>query len=335
MYFYCLCKLILHYKILFLFKTNLAKLIGNQRNNQIMRQRSLSKPAAISGFGLHTNKPVHVDILPAEENTGINFFRTDRTNTLPIPADWKNVCSTQRATSLSAHDHNVRTVEHLLAAIFGSGISNLHIELDAEELPGLDGSSRMYSEVLDAGGVMDQFEERPVFEIGRKYEFGDLQKKSFIRISPYDGFRVTYSLNFDERIRQSYDYEFSHESFRNEISGARTFCLLSEVEPMMKTGLISGINPNVGFVVIDDAAKLDSLTEIMKMDARPYVHHLSDVSVASIEKPRFENEMARHKILDILGDFALSGKYILGHIEAYGTGHTENIALLKAIFGAH
>jgi UDP-3-O-[3-hydroxymyristoyl] N-acetylglucosamine deacetylase/3-hydroxyacyl-[acyl-carrier-protein] dehydratase len=258
MYFYCLCKLILLVIILFLFEDNFVKLIFECKG--IMRQRTLSKPANLSGSGLHTGKPVQVAFLPAKANHGITFVRTDRPTSLPIPAVWRNVISTQRATVLGVQDVNVRTAEHVMAAVFGSGISNLRIELNAEELPILDGSSRIYSEVLSAGHIIEQAEERPSYRIEEEYTYGDPQKKSLIKISPYDAFRITYRLNFNEKIRQVHDYTFSPESFQNEIAGARTFCLLSEMDAMRKAGLVSGIDPNAGFVVIDDAAKIDLCT---------------------------------------------------------------------------
>ncbi len=297
------------------------------------RQKTIGRAASVSGIGLHSGMPVTVKFLPQEENSGIYFLRTDLPNSFPVPADWRNVCDTRRATSVSAGGVKVRTVEHLLAAAFGLGITNLRVELNAEELPVLDGSGEVYYEILSNCRILEQSEPYPIYKVKQKYEYHDSEKISYITISPCDKFKITYRIHFHDTLQQIHTYEFSYEDFQREIAGARTFCLLSEMDGLLKAGLVSGINRNAGFIVMDDASKLDSLSDLMDLNVREHIYRQADGTVISAEKPRFENEMARHKILDLIGDFALSEKFILGHVEAYRTGHADNIALLKTVFG--
>lgn len=296
-----------------------------------MKQRTITQEARISGTGIHTGCKSAVRFLPADANTGIRFVRTDLQNSPVISAELKNVCDTERATSLACKDAKVRTVEHLMSAMFGLGVSNLRVELDGEEIPILDGSSKIYCDLLTSCGLTEQSGELKRHIIQKELSFSGKKNGSLIKASPCDTFQISYHLNYADTIKQSYTYKFSPETYYSEIAPARTFSLLSELEYLLDKGLLSGIKAAEGFAVVDDNAKIDDFTKKFDVNMNEFLHTGDGLSIIGKEKLRFPDEMARHKILDIIGDFALSGHYIQGHIEAFGTGHAENIALLRKI----
>lgn len=299
-----------------------------------MKQQTIKTESHISGKGIHTGREATVRFVPAQPNSGIIFIRTDLKNAPEISARLENVVDTERATTLASENVRVRTVEHVLAAVFGLGISNLTIEIDAEELPIMDGSSKIYYETLLSSGLEEQSEESRRCVIQKEMSFSNSADTSWIRIKPCDEFQITYHLNYADWIKQYYTYTFSPATFFSEIAPARTFSLLSELEHLLKKGMLTGIKEAAGFALVDDKSKLISFRENFSVDLDKFHHFNGGLSIISKEKLRFPDEMARHKILDIIGDFALSGYYIKGHIEAFGTGHSENIGLMKILFGS-
>lgn len=298
-----------------------------------MKQNTIQTEAFISGKGIHSGKAASVKFLSAEPNSGIYFIRTDLKNSLPIPALWNNVCNTERATTLGIGEIKVRTVEHLLSAIFGLGITNLRIEVDNEEIPILDGSSKIYYDLLESSGVLEQSEDAKCHVIEKEIVFTGPKNHSVIRMTPGDELKITYHLNYAETFEQNLTYQFSKKTYHAQIAPARTFSLLSELEYLFDNGLICGIRDAEGFAVVDDFSKIDEFTKKFDINADSFTHSEGKVTILSKEKLRFADEMVRHKILDIIGDVALSGCYVLGHVEAFGTGHSENIGLLKSVFG--
>lgn len=298
-----------------------------------MKQKTIAHETRISGTGIHTGSACSLTFLPSHANTGISFVRTDLKDSPSISADLMNVFDTDRATILASGNTKVRTVEHLLSAVFGLGISNLTIELDSEEVPISDGSSKVYCDILKSCGLKEQPEESKYRIIEKEFVFSDPSKNSLIRVTPCDNFQITYHLNYGDKIKQNYTYKFSTETYYSEIAPARTFSLLSELEYLLEKGLISGIKVAEGFAVVDDLSKMEGFATKFSVNMDTFLHSGDTFSIISKEKLRFPNEMVRHKILDIIGDLALSGYSIHGHIEAFGTGHSENIGLMKTIFG--
>jgi UDP-3-O-[3-hydroxymyristoyl] N-acetylglucosamine deacetylase/3-hydroxyacyl-[acyl-carrier-protein] dehydratase len=294
-----------------------------------MKQKTIKTEFSITGKGIHTGKPAVVRFLP-KANEGIYFVRMDKLNSPHIPAHWKNVSDTNRATTLGVGAVKVRTVEHLLSALYGSGISNLRIEIEGEEVPILDGSALEYFQLFDHTGIVELSADIRTLVVQNELSVTDLNKNSTISITPANNFTITYHLNYD-KIEQSFSYVFSLESYSRDIAPARTFSMLSELEFMLDQGIIRGIKDAPGFAVIDNDSKIEHLQKKIGTDLLPFTHKNDNLPILSKERLRFPDEMVRHKILDIIGDFALSGCYIQGHVEAHGTGHSENIALLSKI----
>lgn len=299
-----------------------------------MRQKTISKETLVSGTGIHTGCKSTLRFLPAEANTGICFVRTDLKNSPAVSAELRNVSNTDRATTLSSENVKIRTVEHLMSAVFGLGISNLRIEMDGDEIPILDGSSKVYCDLLTSCGLTEQPDELKRHIIQRELSFSGKKNGSLIKVSPCETFQITYHLNYADTIKQSYTYKFLTETYGSEIAPARTFSMLSELEYLLDKGLLSGIKESEGFAVVDETSKIDEFAAKFDVNMNDFLHTGDAFSIISKEGLRFPDEMARHKILDIIGDIALSGHYIQGHIEAFGTGHAENIGLMKMLFGS-
>ncbi len=271
----------------------------------VMRQRTIRKAVKTSGIGLHSGKKVNLEFKPAPENTGIVFRRADK-NYFPIKADVSYVSKLAHATNLTKDGISIATTEHLLATLIGLGIDNIYVDIDAEETPIMDGSASAFVYLLKEAGIKKQRAEKKYLRIKKPKHF--LKGDRRISIYPYDGFKVTYTIEFDHPLirLQTRTIELKNsEDFENEISPARTFGFLKDVEMLRKNGLaLGGSLENA--IVIDSDKILNG--------------HL-----------RFADEFVRHKILDVIGDLALLGYPILGHVVAYKAGHEIHTSLAKEI----
>lgn len=266
-------------------------------------QQTLASPAEYSGIGLHSGKNVNMRLLPAETDTGIVFIRTDLPGQPEIPAKPDNVSSTVKATTLSADGAEVFTVEHLMAALSMMGIDNCRIEMDSPEPPVADGSAGIFADLILQAGRKEQEAPRKVYAPDRA--FAVHQGDRYICILPYDGYRISFtSINSHPLLgTQYFDIELNEKSFLEEIATARTVAFMHEVEQMKKMGL--GLGGNTENVVVFD-----------------------NTGILSV--PRFEDELIRHKILDVIGDLYLLGP-IKGHVVAVKTGHAFNAELARQI----
>lgn len=266
-------------------------------------QQTLASPVEYSGIGLHSGKNVNMRLLPAETDTGIVFVRTDLPGQPEIPAKPANVSSTVKATTLSADGAEVFTVEHLMAALSMMGIDNCRIEMDSPEPPVADGSAGIFADLILQAGRKEQEAPRKVYALDRA--FAVHQGDRYICILPYDGYRISFtSINSHPLLgTQYYDIELNETSFLEEIATARTVAFMHEVEQMKKMGL--GLGGNTENVVVFD-----------------------NTGILSV--PRFEDELIRHKILDVIGDLYLLGP-IKAHIVAVKTGHAFNAELARQI----
>lgn len=266
-------------------------------------QQTLASPVEYSGIGLHSGKNVNMRLLPAETDTGIVFVRTDLPGHPEIPAKPANVSSTVKATTLSADGSEVFTVEHLMAALSMMGIDNCRIEMDSPEPPVADGSAGIFADLILRSGRKEQEKPRKVYALDRA--FAVHQGDRYICILPYDGYRISFtSINSHPLLgTQYYDIELTETSFLEEIATARTVAFMHEVEQMKKMGL--GLGGNTENVVVFD-----------------------NTGILSV--PRFEDELIRHKILDVIGDLYLLGP-IKAHIVAVKTGHAFNAELARQI----
>ncbi|MFH1217577.1 MAG: UDP-3-O-acyl-N-acetylglucosamine deacetylase [Pseudomonadota bacterium] len=269
-------------------------------------QHTINKAVSFAGIGLHSGKPVKLVVKPAEASTGIRFVRTDLADNVVIPATLSRVSNTVLATSLAKDGVEVSTTEHLLAALSGIGIDNAIIELDNNEVPIMDGSASPFVHVLRRAGRQRQRVKRLMLKITRPIEIrnGD----SVLRIEPYNGFKVSGEINFDHHLirRQTFSVDVDSRSFVKEVASARTFGFLHEVEYLRSNGKALGGS-------LDNAIVIDR-TEILNTDGL-----------------RFSNEFVRHKILDLIGDLALLGFPLLGHVKAIKSGHAQHLELMKEI----
>jgi len=270
-------------------------------------QRTLAKQVSCSGVGVHSGKSVSLTIKPAPANHGIKFLRTDLPAPLAIPALFKNVVDTSLATVIGHEGAIVSTIEHLMACLAGLSIENALIELDNYEMPIMDGSAGLFTEMIKEGGVKELPEPRYFFVVKKPIEIKEDDKS--VTAHPSSSFQITCTIDFPHPLiqKQSLSIELSDETFEQEISRARTFGFLHEIEYLKRYGLARGASLESG-VAIDKEKVLNE------------------------EGLRFKDEFVRHKILDCIGDFSLLGMPILAHIVTYKSGHAFNHAFLKAFF---
>lgn len=270
------------------------------------RQRTVARPAEITGVGLHTGQKTTVRVKPGEPNSGVVFVRTDVPGYARIPARVKHRTEIARRTALRRGDVMVHTTEHLLSAAVGLQIDNLEVELDGEELPGLDGSARLFVELLQSAGSVEQDAECK--EIVVKEPIGLSHNGASLVALPYDGLRVSYTLDYPNDLIPAMHYSLElndGDRYAQEIAPARTFVLRREAEALLAAGLGKGANTE-NTVVINPDGTVEGET-------------------------RFADEPVRHKILDILGDLALAGAPIRAHVIAVKSGHELNASLVSKI----
>ena len=271
-------------------------------------QKTLNSEVVCEGIGLHSGKKTSIKIIPAEVNTGISFIRQDLSANKEVKATYENVCDTKLGTTISNNVGNkVQTIEHLMAAFMGLKIDNAQVLLSGSEIPIMDGSSRIFIDLINSVGIKEQFTKKKVIKILKEVSF--FQKNSSIIALPSDNFSIDYQIDFDDPAIgiQNKKVTLMGDNFDKEIGSARTFGMLNEVENMHKNGLALGGSINNAIVV--DKGKI-----------------LNDDGL------RFEDEFVRHKILDLCGDFYLSGFQILGNIVAKCAGHDINNKFLWKLF---
>ena len=272
----------------------------------ILHQQTLAGSASLEGTSLHTGEAVKLTMKPAPANNGILFRRTDLEDQPFIPASVTNVQEVERATTLAVGSVKVHTVEHVISALTGMGVDNAIIEMDANEPPIGDGSAQPYVECIKKAGIEEQDELRSVYEIREPIhmEVGD---GSLITIVPNKTFRVSCTqVGPEGRMTQYFSTEVTPETYETEIAPARTFVFYEDVEPLLEKGLIKGGSLENAIVIRDE-------------------------SVLSKEALRFDNEFARHKALDIIGDLMLSGKRIMGHVICVKPGHRPNTEMARRL----
>ncbi len=271
----------------------------------MLNQQTLKNPATFSGIGLHSGNRVNMTILPAPANSGVRFRRVDLDGKPEIEARVEFVVDTQRSTTLGKGNVKIHTVEHVLAALAGYGIDNAVIELDANEPPIADGSSREFCKILAAAGLVTYPEKKEYFTPTEPIEVR--LGESVMTLFPDEQFKITCtSADKQGRFTQFYSTEVTPKTWEKELAHARTFCFYEEIEYLFKNGLIKGGSLENAVVIRDDA-------------------------VLTTEPLRYREEFVRHKMLDIVGDLSLLGKPIRGHVNAVRPGHAANAELVKKI----
>jgi len=299
------------------------------------KQKTLADRIDFKGIGLHTGEKVSMSILPAPENHGYVFRRTDLEGQPEIKADLDFVVSTHRGTTLGKDEVRVHTTEHVLAAIYGSEIDNAVIELDGPEIPIMDGSARLFVEGINKVGIVDQAADKDYFTLKENLYYED--EKGYVEMlavpTPGSEFRITVMVDYNSPVLGTQHASMYHVGeFQKEIAPCRTFVFLREIEELAKNNLIKGGDLDNAIVLVERERSEEEYREIAKMVGKEDLDvKVEGIGVLNTLKLQFENEPARHKLLDIVGDLALVGKPIQGHILAARPGHAGNVAFGKII----
>jgi UDP-3-O-[3-hydroxymyristoyl] N-acetylglucosamine deacetylase len=274
----------------------------------MLRQRTLKTSIRATGVGLHTGEKVYMTLRPAAENSGITFRRIDLDRPMDIHADPRLVGETMLGTTLVKDGVKVATVEHLMSALAGLGIDNVNVDLSAPEVPIMDGSAGPFIFLLQSAGIEEQNAPKRFVRIKRKVRVEDGEK--WAELIPFNGFKVNFEVYFNHpvfnKLRQDATIDFSSTSFLKEVSRARTFCFLRDVEALRERNLTLGGS-------MDNAIVLD------------------DYRILNEDGLRYANEFVVHKILDAIGDMYLLGRCVIGEYRAYKSGHDLNNKLLRTL----
>jgi len=294
-------------------------------------QRTINEEGNLEGIGLHTGKKSKLKFVPAVINHGIKFQRIDLDGMPIVDADVNNVIAVERGTTIKQNDATISTVEHLLAAIVGLQIDNILIQIDGEEIPILDGSSKYFIECLEKCGLKTQDAARKYIEISEKITYNDEENNVEISIYPHNDYRITSMVDYNSEILGSQHYTLNKISnFKKDVSDARTFCFLHEIEDLFKKNLIKGGDLDNAIVIVDKVIDEKKLKEISQLLGKKNIK-VDKQGILNNIKLKYNNEPARHKLLDIVGDLALVGRPIKGHIIAARPGHKSNIEFAKIL----
>lgn len=294
-----------------------------------MKQRTIKNQVSISGIGIHSGVHTNVKLLPSKENSGIMFIRTDLKENNIIHAHINNLHSTKRSTDLKYKNAQVRTVEHLLAAISGFQIDNIIIEIDNIEIPILDGSAKIFTQIIEQAGIQELEEEKDYYEIKRKISLYDESTGTKIIAFPSNKFEINVDIDYNSKILGKQNATLNNISeFQNKISSSRTFCFLHELETLIENNLIKGGNINNAIVIVEEEINDDKLNKLRTIFNKKDIR-VSKSGILNNLSLRFKNEPARHKLLDVIGDLTLLGKPIKGKIVAYKPGHKNNTKFAK------
>ena len=294
------------------------------------KQKTIQAPVSCTGVGLHTGVESTITFNPAPENFGIKFLRTDKSDQYVTP-DLDNVIDLTRGTTIEENGIKVHTTEHVLSACAGMAIDNLLIELNSKEPPVMDGSAKDFVSALVESGIVEQKENVNFLKITKPVVYTDEEKDVEVVGVPYDGFKTTFTIQYD---LEDLDVQYSSvhnmsQNYQTQIAPARTFCLLSEIKGLTKQGLIKGGNLGNAVIIVDKDIE-DEEVKIFK-ERFGIKFFKGDRGLHKTQVLRFRNEPVRHKTLDLIGDLALLGKPILGHITAIRSGHKGNVEFAKLL----
>jgi UDP-3-O-[3-hydroxymyristoyl] N-acetylglucosamine deacetylase/3-hydroxyacyl-[acyl-carrier-protein] dehydratase len=271
----------------------------------VSQQQTLRQSVSYTGIGLHSGNRVTMTLLPAPPNSGLRFRRVDLDGKPEIEARVENVSQTNRSTTIAKGSAKIQTIEHILAALAGYGVDNAVIEVDANEPPIGDGSAREYCKMIEQAGIGPQAEARAPYRVTEPLQLQT--EDTLMSIFPHDRLKISCtSSDKAGRFSQFYTVEVSPETWKREIAAARTFCFFEEIEYLIKNGLIKGGSLENAVVIRDDA-------------------------VLTTEPLRYPEEFVRHKILDIIGDLALIGRPVCGHVVAVRPSHSSNCELARMV----
>jgi UDP-3-O-[3-hydroxymyristoyl] N-acetylglucosamine deacetylase / 3-hydroxyacyl-[acyl-carrier-protein] dehydratase len=294
-------------------------------------QKTIKKSYNFVGKGLHTGLQVNMTLLPSNPNTGIRFLRKDISNDSYIEAVADYVTYTERGTTLEKGEIRVSTIEHLLATFVGMGVDNAIVELNAPEAPILDGSAKPYVEAISKDGLEDQGVPRKYFVIKDRIDYKDPKSGAELTILPSDDYSIDVTIDYNSKVLGVQTAAFSKEvDFAKDIAPCRTFVFFHELEFLFKHNLIKGGDLENAIVIVEHPVpqeELDRMAALFNVSSIKRVPegYLSNISL------RFENECARHKLLDVIGDFALIGFRMKAKVVANKSGHGINTSVAKII----
>ena len=297
----------------------------------LVKQHTLQKPVSVKGKGLHTGVEVELTLRPASNNHGYKFKRLDLEGQPVISAIAEHVTDTSRGTTIEGNGVKVSTIEHVLAALWGMGVDNALIEINGPEMPILDGSSGPFVKLIKEAGIIELDAVRKYFEVRERIVYADKARGVEIAIYPDDHFSIDVMIDYNSRtLGHQYAMLTSMEDFETEIAPCRTFVFLHELEPLLQHNLIKGGALDNAIVIVDkpvgqpELDRLSGLFNMPKMQVKPE-------GILNNLELRFSNEPARHKLLDLIGDFALVGKPIKGRIVATRPGHAANNQMARML----
>lgn len=294
------------------------------------KQTTICSPISFSGKGLHTGAVVTMVVNPAEADRGIVFRRTDIKGAPEVPALARYVVDTARGTTIKLGKAKVSTIEHLMAALWTMGVDNAVVDIDAPETPIMDGSAREYAAEINRVGICELEAERKVLDIKEPVRWAIDKKGVEVVVEPAESYSVDVTVDYNSQVvgRQTASYRLGDDFVAN-IAPCRTFVFLHEIELLLKLGLIKGGSVESAIVVVEkpisDRSKRAICKAFNKEDVEVENGYLNHLAL------RFENEIARHKLLDILGDLALIGRRINGKVTALRPGHLANTETAKLI----
>ncbi len=297
------------------------------------KQQTLSGAISFSGKGLHTGVTVNMTVNPAAENHGIVFRRIDLEGTPTVPALCEYVTDTSRGTTIEKGAAKVSTIEHIVSALWTMGVDNALIDIDGPETPIMDGSAREYAAAIEQTGLTEQKADRKYYEVTEKQVYNIPDKGVAIIIYPDDEFTVSVHIDFNSKVvGNQYATLDMFNEYKENIAPCRTFVFLHELEPLLKMNLIKGGDLDNAIVVVENPVSDEQLEHLKKIfgkdDIRVTSGYLNNLQL------RARNELARHKLLDLLGDFALLGMRIKGRVWASRPGHYANTEFMKQLIAS-
>ena len=296
-----------------------------------MKQRTLKESFKVNGKGLHTGLMIEATFLPAPENHGYKFQRLDMEGQPVIDALAEYVTATTRGTVISRGDLRISTIEHALAALYAAGINNCLIQLNAPELPILDGSAKVYCEKIIEAGIEEQNADKDFYVVKQKIEVRDDTSGSSIVVLPDDEFSIDTMVSFDSPVlTNQYASLDKLDDFSREIGASRTFVFVREVEPLVKGNLIKGGDLDNAIVIYDSPMQQEELDRLADLMGVPH-KNITEFGYINDFPLLADNEPARHKLLDVLGDIALIGRPMRGKVIATRPGHSINTTFAKKI----
>ncbi len=297
----------------------------------MVKQKTIKNEISLKGVGLHTGKEVTMTFKPAPINNGFTFVRVDLQGQPVIEADANYVVNTQRGTNLEKLGVKIQTPEHVLAAVVGCDLDNIIIELDASELPIMDGSSKYFVEAIENAGIEEQDASRNVYVVKEVISFTDEATGSEILVMPSDEYQVTTMVDFGTKVLGTQNATLkSLSDFKQEIASSRTFSFLHELESLLEHGLIKGGDLNNAIVYVDKEISESTMANLKKAFGKEEIS-VKPNGVLDNLTLHYPNEAARHKLLDVIGDLSLIGVRIQGKIIANKPGHFVNTQFAKKL----